>query len=240
MQLPPARRRTQLHQGRRHEGRRIVARKVTSYLTARYTALELCGGKMRRAHPGPVYDRQRPRRRLLVYTNRTPSTAMRGSASPGSTSRSKCRWTSSHTLSAWTRWGSSPPQRLSRRRHEGAPAHGQELRPDRVRAGGGGKGEVADPRRVSAHVLAGRGRRRTGRAPACTPSPARPQRAGYERPRTPQAPVSPRPIPPPGASEPAIPTTAPPPAAPAPAAPTPAKTQHGVARFSSVFGTRRR
>jgi hypothetical protein len=74
-------------------------------------------------------------------------------------------------------------------------------------------------------------------AAASAPSPARPQRTGYERPRMPQPPVSPPATPPPSTSGPAIATTAPP---PPPPAPPPAKTQHGVARFSSVFGTRRR
>src|SRR5262249_3315882 len=74
---------------------------------------------------------------------------------------------------------------------------------------------------------------------AGAPAPSRSQRTGYERPRMPQAPVAPPAPPSPGTSEPAIGTTVPP-TAPAPTRPAPAQTQHGVARFSSVFGTRRR
>jgi hypothetical protein len=97
--------------------------------------------------------------------------------------------------------------------------------------------------RMSSRVGGGDARAALPHAPSAgapAPSPARSQRAGHERPRTPQAPVSPPSIPSPGTSGPAIGTTAPPPAPPARPAPTPAKTQHGVARFSSVFGTRRR
>jgi hypothetical protein len=63
---------------------------------------------------------------------------------------------------------------------------------------------------------------------AQAPARAAPQRTSYDRPLTAPPPVVPRPA----AAEP--PRAAPPAPPPAPA------TQHGAARFSSVFGTRRR
>ena len=63
-------------------------------------------------------------------------------------------------------------------------------------------------------------------APAAKPAPAVPQRVAYERP-TPAAPA------------PTAPPAPPPRSAPVPA-PPPAGSTHGAARFSSVFGTRRR
>ena len=67
--------------------------------------------------------------------------------------------------------------------------------------------------------------------------PARPapQRTSYERPLP--APIPPAPQPRPAAFEPQPASPTPPPPAPPP---TPATVQHGAARFSSVFGTRRR
>src|SRR6185369_14240423 len=55
--------------------------------------------------------------------------------------------------------GVSDSQRLSRRRHEGASARGQEHRADRMRPGRCRKGQVAASRRGQAHVVA-QGRRR--------------------------------------------------------------------------------
>jgi hypothetical protein len=57
------------------------------------------------------------------------------------------------------------PQRLSRRRHEGAPAPRQELRPDRMRAGGGGEGRREAQPGHAGRFLQARWRRRA-RAPA--------------------------------------------------------------------------
>ena len=120
------------------------------------------------------------------------------------------------------------PQRLSRRRHEGASARGQEHRADRMRPGRRRKGEMADPRGVQAHLLA-QGRRRQSRRRAAdaarNPSAARhgfaaahelrSRACGHARATAARAATASPPRP--------------------PAAPS-----HGATRFSSVFGTRRR
>ena len=212
---------------------RIVARKIRAYFdSGAYTqALELCRRQMRGASAGPLHDPQRLWRRLLRVhqphagdrdarlrrhrdglCDRVPDGQARASRRHGPD-------------------GVPHPQRLSRRRHEGAPARGQEHRADRMRPGRRGKGQVADPRGVSAHVVA-QGRRRQPRRDAadaartqrttCCRVPAahdirsraRSRRASHRRP----------------------PPTPPPPSASA-AAPAPS---HGATRFSSVFGTRRR
>jgi hypothetical protein len=83
-------------------------------------------------------------------------------------------------------------------------------------------------KRMSSRVGGGETRATiTPSPPAGTAPPPRslPTRTGYERPANVPAPV--------------IPPTAPAPA-PAPPPPQPAQTRHGVTRFSSVFGTRRR
>ena len=74
----------------------------------------------------------------------------------------------------------------------------------------------------------------TKRADAAPPQATRPppQRTSYERPPLPPLPPQPAPVPPPA------PSMAPVPPPPAPPSPTP--SQHGVTRYSSVFGTRRR
>ena len=147
------------------------------------------------------------------------------------------------------------PQRLPRRGHEGAPARGPQLRADRMCAGGGREGRLADPRRVPAHELAHRRRRRArchprhrhrrGRTDRHRPAGkhATAPRAGEADPATPTRAAARgsaaaggagteagHPAPPPAAAPP--PREQPKPAAPAP--------QHGATRFSSVFGTRRR
>ena len=89
---------------------RIVARKIRAYFDAgAYTRLSSYGAVKCAAHlPGPYTIPNVYGDVYCVYTNRTPATAMRGFGVTGdATSRSKCRWTSSPTSSAWTRWSSA-------------------------------------------------------------------------------------------------------------------------------------
>ena len=125
--------------------------------------------------------------------------------------------------------GVSDSQRLSRRRHEGAPARGEKHRADRMRAGRRRKSQMAAARRGQADVVAHGWRRQprdhiadAARAGSATRrrftaanhlrSRARLQRSSHRRPRRRRPP-------------------------PRPSAPSPS---HGATRFSSVFGTRRR
>jgi hypothetical protein len=91
-------------------------------------------------------------------------------------------------------------------------------------------------RRMSSRAGGGDARSASPPMPASdrSPSPLRPGRTSYERPGVSRLAVSPQMVPSPIDDMPA------PPSAPPAPPPTPAKTQHGVTRFSSVFGTRRR
>ncbi len=129
------------------------------------------------------------------------------------------------------------PQRLSRRRHEGAPARGEELRADRMRAGHRGKGQLAAARRIPARLVARRRRRaRASAAPTAAARRRPPRRRAHPQARRSASPTNGRPrlrrqpsAPPPSRSAP-----------PPPPAPAQSGTTHGAPRFSSVFGTRRR
>ena len=122
------------------------------------------------------------------------------------------------------------PQRLSRRRHEGAPARGQEHGVDRVRAGRCRKSQMAAARGVQSRLVARRMAAATARS--CRRHRAKPVRSrrwlrssgpattAHLRPRASQLCLRRRHLL--AASRP-------------PAAPS-----HGATRFSSVFGTRRR
>ena len=230
-----ARRRTHLPQGRR-DARRPHRRAQGARLFRQrrlYAAVELRRGQMRGAFARALHDPQRLRRHLLRlhqshagdrdarlrrhrdgFRDRMPDGQARPSRRHGPD-------------------GVPHPQRLSRRRHEGASARSQEHRADRMRAGRGREGEMAVARGIQADVLA-QGRRRRTRGDSRdrrldSAAPARARRAAahvYDR--------APQP-----AAEPAQPQPPPtPPAAPPPAAPQPAS--HGAIRFSSVFGSRRR
>ena len=78
--LLAARRRADLHQGRRHGRRPIVARKVTLYVDAgAYSRHSPYGTTKAAAHmPGPYTIPNVWVDAHCVYTNRTPSSAMRG------------------------------------------------------------------------------------------------------------------------------------------------------------------
>ena len=144
---------------------RIVARKVTSYFDAgAYTRLSSYGAvkciahvpgpytipnvhadfllRLHQPHPGHRHARLRHHRPRLLARGADGQAGPQGRHGPD---------------------GVPHPQRLPRRGHEGAPARGAQLRADRVRAGGGREGRLADPRRVPAHELADRWRRRARR-----------------------------------------------------------------------------
>ena len=75
-----ARRRAHLHQGRQSPATAasLRARCAPISTAAPIRALELRRRQMRRASAGAVHDSERLRRRLCVFTNRVPATAMRG------------------------------------------------------------------------------------------------------------------------------------------------------------------
>jgi hypothetical protein len=242
---PAARRRNLAPDRRRDERRAHRGAQVHRLFRCRrlHPPVELCRGQERRPSARPLHHPERLGRRLLRlhqphaghrharlrhHRRRLLHRVPHGQGRP-------CR---RHGPA-----GTAHPQRLSRRRHEGPPPRGQELRPDRVRASRGGKGQVADPRRVQEDVVADRRRRRPRRHPAHGDRRGRPHRpAPPVRPHP--APAAPcpcararagsrqQPAPPPQAAQPPSP---PPSQQPAQPAPRPAAN-----RFSSIFGTRRR
>ena len=228
-------RRRRLHaalQLRRGEVHRPCARTLHHPQCARRLLLRL-----HQPHPGHRHARLRHHRRRLRARSADGQAGAQGRHRPD---------------------GVPHPQRLPRRGHEGAPARGPQLRADRMCAGGGREGRLADPRRVPAHELAHRRRRRArchprhrhrrGRTDRHRPAGkhATAPRAGACRSRRPHAcrspcAAQPRVAPAARGRSPrrrrraAAPRAAR--AAEAPRAPAP---QHGATRFSSVFGTRRR
>ena len=231
--MRPARRRAHLDQGRRDARRPHRGARVPLPVRQRrlYAAFELRRGQMRRAPAGAVYGPECLGRRLLrLHQPRAGDRHARlrrhrgrfRHRVPDGQARPPCR----HGPD-----GVPHPQRLPRRRHEGAPARGEELRADRMRAGRGREGELADPRRVQAHVVAQRRRRRArGRsrhAARPAPPPARPpRRSSSARPTT--AALRRRP----SRCARRLPRRPRPHAAGA-------ASSHGATRFSSVFGRRR-
>ena len=149
---------------------RVVARKIRAYFDsgAYTTALELCRREMRGASARPLHDPQRLWRRLLrVHQPHTGDRDARlrrhGDGFCDRMPDGQARASGRHGPD-----GVSYPQRLPRRRYEGAPARGQEHRPDRMRPGRRGKGQMADPRGVQAHVVAQGWRWRPSYGPADT------------------------------------------------------------------------
>jgi Molybdopterin cofactor-binding domain len=219
---------------------RIVARKVTSYFdSGAYTRLSSYAAVKCAAHiPGPYTIANVHADVYCVYTNRTPSTAMRGFGVTGVDFALEVQMDKlAHLV------GMDPMEfRLRNAYRDGdMKAHRRTAKNCALIecvqvAAAKARWPIREEfQRMSSRVGGGDARSALPLAPSAG-VPVRPQRTGYERPRMPQAPVSPPATPPPSTSGPAIATTAPPP----PPAPTPPKTQHGVARFSSVFGTRRR
>ena len=257
----PARGRAPLHQGRRHARRPHRRAQGHELLRRRrlHAALQLRRGEVHRPCARALHHPQRARRFLLRLHQ--PHSCDRHARLRHHRRRFLARGADGQAGPQGRHGpdGVPHPQRLPRRGHEGAPARGAQLRADRVRAGGGREGRLADPRRVPAHELADRRRRRArrhsrhghrrgrthrrgpaGEHDATVASPAMPI---PPPPRVPQpAAAQPRVAPPPRSAPPPAPSP-PPSAAPAPreqpkpAAPAP---QHGATRFSSVFGTRRR
>ena len=200
---------------------RIVARKVTSYFDAgAYTRLSSYGAvkciahvpgpytipnvhadvllRLHQPHAGDRHARLRHHRRRFLARGADGQAGPQGRHGPD---------------------GVPHPQRLPRRGHEGAPARGAQLRADRVRAGGGREGELADPRRVPAHELAYRRRRRARRHSrhghrrgTAASAPGRPATRARRRARR-RSPIAPPPrVPQPAAAQPRVA----PPARPAP------------------------
>ena len=127
-----------------------------------YAAFELRCGQMRRPSAGAVHDPERLGRRLLRLHQS-------GAGDRHARFRRHCGRLRHRMPDGQARSprGHGPdgvpyPQRLSRRRHESPSARGQEHGAHRMRAGRGGKGELAAPRRLQAHVVA-QGRRRSAR-----------------------------------------------------------------------------
>ena len=183
---------------------------------------------MRGAPARPLYDPQRLRRHLLrVHQphagDRDARLRRHGDGLCARMPDGQARPSGRHRPD-----GVPHPQRLSRRRHEGAPARGQEHRADRMRPGRRRKGQVAAARRGQADVVAQGRRRQPGGDIADAARARSAARRGFaaanhlrSRAAATIQPPPPAPTPPP----------------PRPQAPSPS---HGAARFSSVFGTRRR
>ena len=164
------------------DGRIIAAQGAQLFRQRRlHAAVELRGHQMRGAHSGAVHDPERPRRHLLRLHQ--PRARDRDARLRRHGGRFRDRMPDGQARASHRHGpdGVPHPQRLSRRRHEGAPARGEEHRADRMRAGRGREGEVADPRRVQAHVVARGRRRRARRDPAHADSTA-----ACRRPRAPR------------------------------------------------------
>ncbi len=158
-----ARRRTDLPQGR-HDARRPHRRPQGAGLFRQrrlHQAVELRRGQMRGAFARALYDPQRLRRHLLRLhqSHAGDSDARLRSYRDGFRDRmpdGQACPSDRHGPD-----GVPHPQRLSRRRHEGASARSQEHCADRMRTGRGGKIEMAVARGIQADVLAQGRRRRT-------------------------------------------------------------------------------
>ena len=160
-----ARRRAHVCQGRRDARR--PHRRAPDPLLFRcrrlYAALVLRRGQMHGAPAGPLLDPECLVGHLLSsYTNRCPSTAMRGF---GITAVDFALEVQMDKLAHAVEHGPDGiphPQRLSRWRHEGASARRQEHGADRMRAGRGGEGELADlrERQAASSLRAAAGRAR--------------------------------------------------------------------------------
>ena len=199
--LRAARRRAHLHQGRGRARRSHPRAQVPLLLRQRrlYAPLELRRRQMRRASAGAVHDPECLRRRLLrLHQPRAGDGDARLRRHGG---RFRHRMPDGQACPSRRHGpdGVPPPQRLSRRRHEGAPARGEEHRADRMRAGRGGKGQMAAsatsssacPRARTAAARAPPFRRRRATR-SCVSRPAGQQRTTYDRPAPPPEPLRPR------------------------------------------------
>ena len=150
---------------------RILARKLRCLLRQRrlYAPVELRRRQMRGASAGALHDPERLRRRLLRLHQ--PRAGDRDARLRRHRGRFRDRMPDGQARPSRRHGpdGVPHPQRLSRRRHEGAPARGEEHRADRMRAGRRREGEMAHRRGIQAHVVAQGRRRRARRAFPPTP-----------------------------------------------------------------------
>ena len=218
---------------------RIIARQVRAYFdSGAYTRLSSYAVVKCAAHiPGPYTIPNVHADVYCVFTNRTPATAMRGFGVTALDFALEC-----HMDKGAVATGMDPLEFriLNAYRDGDMKAHRREAKNCALIECAQVTAEKAnwplrdEFRRMSSRQGGGTARAGTGvdrsRAPAAKPAAApapaaAPQRVAYERPA---AATPPRPAPPPPSR------SAPPP----PAAPS--GSSHGAARFSSVFGTRRR
>ena len=225
---------------------RIIARKVRSYFdSGAYTRLSSYAVIKCAAHiPGPYTIPNVHADIYCVYTNRVPATAMRGFGVTAVDFALECQMDKlAHLI------GMDPMEFriLNAYRDGDMKAHRREAKNTALIecvqvAAEKAKWPIRDEfKRMSSRVGGGGARAAIphtpldrGAQPTARPAP---QRTSYDRPQS-----APPPAPPPQPVRPAAfePPRAPPPASPpTPPSPAPA-TQHGAARFSSVFGTRRR
>jgi CO/xanthine dehydrogenase Mo-binding subunit len=220
---------------------RIIARKVTSYFdSGAYTRLSSYAVVKCVAHiPGPYTIPNVHADVYCVYTNRVPSTAMRGFGVTAVDFALECQMDKlAHLI------GMDPMEfRLLNAYRDGdMKAHRREAKNCaliecvQVAAEKAGWPLREELKRMSSRTGGGGARAALPTTPVAA-SPARaasaPARTSYERPST-SAPLTSAPP----APEPRRPEPPPPP--PAPPAPGPAGVRHGATRFSTVFGTRRR
>ena len=203
--LRSARRRAHFHQGRDWARRTHCRAQVPLPVRQRrlYPPFELRRRQMRRPSAGAVHDPERFGGRLLrVHQSGAGDRHARLRRHRG---RFRHRMPDGQARPSRRHGpdGVPHPQRLSRRRHEGPSARGEEHRAHRMRAGRGGEGQMAHPRRFQAHVVAqGRrrdARRRAGDAARARADPGRAPRrpTAAHRLRSPAPPPPPEPIRPP-------------------------------------------
>ena len=146
-----------------------------------YAAVELRRGQMRRPYSRAVHDPQRLRRRVLRLHQ--PHAGDRHARVRRHRARLRARMPDGQGRGRGRHGPARIPhaQRLSRRRHESAPARGEELRADRMRAGRRREGQLAAARRVPPDVVAAGRRRRN--APAAPTDRARARRLRRKPPR---------------------------------------------------------
>jgi CO/xanthine dehydrogenase Mo-binding subunit len=216
---------------------RITARKVTSYFdSGAYTRLSSYAVIKCAAHiPGPYTIPNVHADVYCVYTNRVPATAMRGFGVTAVDFAIECQMDKlAHLV------GIDPMEFriLNAYRDGDMKAHRREAKNTALIecvqvAAEKAKWPIREEfRRMSSRAGGGGARAavpHTPGTPAGGARPPAPQRTTYDRPPQPaQAPIF----------EPQKPSPSPP--SPRQPTPAPATTQHGAARFSSVFGTRRR
>ena len=222
---------------------RIVARQVRSYFdSGAYTRLSSYAVIKCAAHiPGPYTVPNVHADIYCVYTNRVPATAMRGFGVTAVDFAIECQMDKlAHLI------GMDPMEFriLNAYRDGDMKAHRREAKNTALVecvqvAAEKARWPIRDEfKRASSRVGGGGARAAITDTPldrGAQPSRPAPQRTTYDRPFTAPTPPAPQPARP-AAAEPPRPAPPPPPPAP-PSAPA---TQHGAARFSSVFGTRRR